>query len=196
VIAPHSNDFSLDDFYRDFYFQFHEELTMMNARNSLRYAATCLLVCLTLHAHADANADARKAIQAAYDRNSAAGNKRDLAGSLTIYTPDYVSTDKSGKKTDLKQMHDQMKLIFGMFKTFKVTQSVQSLQLKGNEAQITLKSHLEGTLSNPQTKQAHTFTADMASNETWVKTPKGWLNKRSNTISEKEMMDGKPLPGH
>jgi hypothetical protein len=60
---------------------------------------------------------------------------------------------------------------------------------------VTSKVHLEGLMLDPNTKQSHKMVMDGISQDTWIKGAKGWLMKRSKSVSEKTVVDGKPLPG-
>jgi ketosteroid isomerase-like protein len=163
---------------------------MLFSHRSLLYAV--LIVPLASPAYADPIADARKAIQTAYDRMSAAVVNRDINGILAYYTTDYESIQRNGTQDGPAESRHQIQIMFNMMKSIKVSQAVQNVTLKGNTAQVLEKTHLEGITSDAQTKKPHKFIGDYVSDDIWVKGPKGWLMKRSKSLYEHATLDGKP----
>jgi len=72
---------------------------MRLARNLTLLAAGALM--LSACAFGDATSDARKAIQGLYDTDNAAAMRKDVNAIFLHTAPDYVATDKQGKKLDL-----------------------------------------------------------------------------------------------
>jgi ketosteroid isomerase-like protein len=169
---------------------------MLSSRLSPLYAAILLLTALPYCARADATADARKAIQTLYDRESAAAEKKDAKGTTGQITPDYIGIGKGGSRSDAAQLRQDVQMLLSMFKTLKVSQTVQSLTLKGNQAVVTMKAHIVGLIGDPSSQKTHQMVVDSVSEDTWVRSgARGWLLRRSKTISERSLADGKPLPG-
>jgi ketosteroid isomerase-like protein len=169
---------------------------MLSLRTPPLCAVIPLLVVVSLGAKADATADARKSIQALYDRESASAEKKDAAGTVGQITPDYVGIGKGGSRSDAAQLRKDVQMLLTMFKTLKVNQNVQSLALKGNQAVVTMKAHIVGIMVDPSSRKTHQMVMDSVSEDTWVRSgAKGWLLHLSKTISERALADGKPLPG-
>jgi ketosteroid isomerase-like protein len=145
-------------------------------------------------AHADATTEARKAIQAAYDHMSAAVEKRELNGVTAFYTPDFEMTERGGTRNNLAASRRQIQFMLGMLKTIKATQVIQTFTLKGNQAVVTEHTHMDGIMLDPQTKRPHKFVGDNISQDIWIKGAKGWLQRRSQTLTERTTIDGKPQP--
>jgi ketosteroid isomerase-like protein len=144
---------------------------------------------------ADATSDARKAIQAAYDRSDAAAVRKDLAGVLASHAPDYTWTDKHGKKHALAELKAQMTQVFQLAKEIRGKTIVKSLSLKGNSATVIAEETGSMNLVNPQKRdQEIKVEVEAKSEDVWTKTPKGWKVKSSKEISSKQLVNGKPAP--
>jgi uncharacterized protein (TIGR02246 family) len=163
-----------------------------------RVLAVATLLCLGLtlapKARADAAAEARKAIQAVYARGDAAMTKKDANAILSLYTPDYEQTSLKGQKITLAQAKQAIPMLFQQAKTIQSKTTIQKFSLKGSEAVVTVKQHATLTALNPQTQKTSKLVVDETSEDTWAKGAKGWLMKRSRTLAEQQMLDGKPLP--
>lgn len=125
----------------------------MNFRSSLRVtAALFAALSLAAVAHADAAADAKKAIQAAYDKADAALVKKDLKGMFSVYSPDYEA-QANGKKMTLAEVQQMAQMQISMIQKPKNKVTIQKFTLKGKEATATTKQDMEASFSNPQTKK-------------------------------------------
>jgi len=144
---------------------------------------------------ADATADAKKAIQASYDRSNNGLAHKETKSLIDMYTPDYYAISKKGKKTSLAELKESIKGIVAAAKTIKASTTVQKIVLKGNEAIVTTKEHTELFLVNPQDpSQTAKIVADDTSEHTWVKSAKGWLLKKARNLTSKATMNGQPMP--
>ena len=159
-------------------------------------AALLLLGVLALpSARADATGEARKAIQAAYDKMNAALARKDVKGAFTVLTPDVEQITLDGRKFDAAQMRQQMTQALAAAKSVKSQTTVQKLTLKGGStAQVLVRSRVAIVLTDPQTNKPITFVGEETSQDTWIKTARGWLGKRSKTLSKKETVNGRPMP--
>ncbi|HZO87155.1 MAG TPA: nuclear transport factor 2 family protein [Chthonomonadaceae bacterium] len=154
------------------------------------YAALALAPLAT----ADATADARKAIQTAYNQANAAMARKDVNGGLAHFAPDFEAVTRNGKKIMLPQIRQQLQQIT-MMQSIRAKSTIQKFRLKGNQAVVTVKEHADLTGVNPQNKQKLTMSIDSVSEDTWVKSGKGWLQKRSKSLRETAKINGKPIPG-
>src|SRR5258708_29881 len=98
---------------------------------------------------AESSADARKAIQAAYDKSNAAAAKKDIAGTLAHHVPDFTTTDEKGKTHTLAEMKGQLTQIFQIAKEVHASTTIQSFSLKGNSATVKIEDHATIMMSNP-----------------------------------------------
>jgi hypothetical protein len=144
--------------------------------------------------HADAAAEVRKAIQAAYARGDAAMAKKDANTILSLYAPDYEQTGLKGQKTTLAQAKQIIPMVFQQAQTIQSKTTIQKFSMKGKEAVVTVKQRATLTAMNPQTQKTAKVVIDETSEETWTKTAKGWQMKRSKTLAEQQTVDGKPVP--
>ncbi len=171
---------------------------MLNRRlRSVSLALCTLLITLAPVAiRADAPLEAKTAIQAVYNRESAAINKKDVEGVLAIYTADYVEIGQGGKKRSLAETKQEMQGIFATLQAMKMTQTISKVMLKGEQATVQVKQHMDAALTEPQTHKKHSITMSSSVEDIWVKSGKsGWLKKHSKTLSEQGTMDGKPMKG-
>lgn len=146
-------------------------------------------------ARADATSDARKTIQAAYDKMNAAAAKKDVNGILAYYAPDYEHVNQRGQKTTLAAMRQQMPQLLQMMKSIKATTAIKKFVLQGSQATVAVASQGEMVGVDPQTKKAVKIVIFSSDEDLWVKGAKGWMQKRSKTLSSKQTVDGKPVPG-
>lgn len=153
----------------------------------------CLLVSLAPLVRADATADARKAIQAGFDKENAGAAKKDVQEALAPYAPDFVRTSVDGKKITLAEMKKGLTQMFAGVQTIKGTAVIQKITLKGKEATVTVKLHREITLLNPQTKKSSVIAVDVIGDTVWANNGKGWQEKSGRELSRKVTLDGKPI---
>ena len=162
-----------------------------------RTLAGALIVSLGLAApagaRADATADARKAIQAAYTKRDAAEARKDMEGSMSSMAPDFVFISKEGQKGDMALLKRRMAPAFAMMQSVKSRSQVQSVSVKGKEATASVKSHMEMLILNPQTQVPQKIVVDATSVDLWTKTASGWLQKRMVAKSESGTLDGKSI---
>jgi hypothetical protein len=142
---------------------------------------------------ADAVSDARKQIQAAYDRENAAAARKDTSGVMANLMPDYISINYRGQRTNAEQLRHRLPQLFAMAMSIKGRTRITRLALKGSQADVTAKEHGEVTLMNPRTGKPTNLVVDETSQTLWVKTARGWKKKRSRTIASKQSVDGKPF---
>ena len=147
-----------------------------------------------IFAKADAVSDARKQIEAAYQRENAAAMRKDVNGILANLAPDYETTNMQGIKAGREQMKQMLPQLFAMARSVKAATKVKSVKLKGNEATAQVAEHAEMVMVNPKTHQTAKLVIEEQSETVWAKGPKGWLKKRSRTLSSKQTVNGKPAP--
>lgn len=145
---------------------------------------------------ADANTDAKKALQALYDKTDAATAKKDIKGLTAYLAPDFqVLSDKGGKAMNLEQAKSQMGMVFKQVQSFKAKSVVQKVTLKGSTATVTVKQNVTAAIMNPQTGKPSKLLMDVVAEDIWVKSGAGWKEKSSKSISTKQSLDGKSIAG-
>jgi uncharacterized protein (TIGR02246 family) len=138
---------------------------------------------------ADATADAKKAIQAAYDKQAGAVARRDAKAVFEIYAPDFEVVSKKGKKTSLANIKASITQLMASSNSINTSYKIQKLVLKGKEGTATIHTHAEIGAPN-----AGKYVLDQTSEDTWIKAAKGWLLRRSKSLTSKESMNGQALP--
>src|SRR5258708_7164158 len=149
--------------------------------------------CTVLAAHADTATDARKTIQAVYTKRDAAEQKKDIDGSLSALAPDFVFVAKDGQKGDAKLLKRRLTPLISLMQSVKSKSEITRFALKGKNVTATVKSHIEMLVLNPQTQVPQKLVADGTSEDLWIKTGSGWLQKRMTTKTEKAVLDGKSI---
>ena len=168
---------------------------MLNRRPTIAALTLCLLLTtVSSLTRADAAADAKTAIQSAYNKQSAAFNKKDVKSVFAVYAADYVAIASRGSKNrTLAEMKLSMQMLFARGQNMNVKQTVQKMTVKGSQAIVLSKQHMQFSLIDPRTSTRHTTTSDANVEEIWVKTDKsGWLKKQTKVLSVVGTVDGKP----
>ena len=134
-----------------------------------------------------------KAIRAAYATADALYRKKDVAKLMKMLTPDVMYKEVGGKTMNYKEMDALMKQQLGNIQSidaFKTT--IKKLTVKGKTAQSETSMTLKGKVADPQGK-IHVMTSMSTTRDTWTKTPQGWRMKMIEALSDKMLMDGKPM---
>jgi ketosteroid isomerase-like protein len=152
--------------------------------------AAIVLASVSRACFADANADAKKAIQAAANKAMQYIVKEDFDSLTKMCTADCTFTD-SGQTMDVKQMVSMMKAEMAKCKDTKMASTILTCSVKGNIATCTTHDIMSTSEQGPD-KKWHKFMTDGTSKDTFTKSGNIWLMKSSITVSEKMTMDGKP----
>lgn len=122
--------------------------------------------------------DPQKAIQAQYDKRSAAAIKKDVAGSLAINTPDFVAIGLKNDKRTLAQLKPQLTAVFGSIKSYTITTKITKCVVKGDNATVNTVDSVTIVGKNTQESEA-------TSEDTWVKKSGQWLRTQNKLLSAK-----------
>ena len=168
---------------------------MLRRSSLLIFLPLCLGVWLAPSARADTAAQARKAIQAAYDREDAAADRKDIKGVLANCAPDFQAIELDGSRSTLADARKSMSMAFQQFKTVTAKTTIQKFTLQGNKATMTVKEYAQMTTGplGPK-KQTHKLIVVGTDQDTWVKHGNRWLKEITRTISRKQTLDGRPIP--
>jgi ketosteroid isomerase-like protein len=138
--------------------------------------------------------ETRAEVQAFYNRWVAAWKKRDLPAVMAATVPDYVYTYTNGEKRTRAEIRsdwsDEMKL-YGRIDS--LTMTAGKVVRRGNEATDTSTWRFKGIYLDPQGK-AHPATELWVTQDLLVKTPRGWLFRRSKDVKVVVTVDGKAVP--
>ena len=146
--------------------------------------ALILGVSLASAVKADTAAQARKAIQAAYDQQDAAQARKDLNATFAHCAPEFKDISKDGRVVTLTQARASLTQAYAMAKSIKVRTTIADLHLTGNKAIVTTKQHAVVTLVNPRTSRTMTLMDDEVDQDTWVKRSNRWWATESKTLKE------------
>jgi ketosteroid isomerase-like protein len=122
--------------------------------------------------------DAKAAIQAQYNKRSAAALKKDVAASLAINAPDFVTLDLEGKKRTQAQLKPQLTQIFATIKSYSITTKITKCTLSGDKATVQ-------TLDSVTIMGKNVLTAEATSEDTWVKKGSQWLRTQNKLLTNK-----------
>src|SRR5207249_4580422 len=137
-------------------------------------------------------ADAKREIQAVYNKLTTAMKKGDIKGMMSVTTPDFTMKEH-GQVSNAAQVQQQMQaMIAGGMKMKKVVMKVQSVSVNGDTDTATSNDIMDSMMKMPDGKM-HRMQSEGKSKGILVKTPQGWKFKYAEMISSKDLMDGKPF---
>lgn len=152
---------------------------------------------LTLSAHADPTAEARKEIQAAYDALNDAVQRDDLAKDKKYRGDDYVFTRVGGTRLHVQELRKRHTSLREKIIKAHSSSKIIELQLDGPRAFVMVKEHFEGEYRrswvSPGPKH---IVADDVAQDTWVKGPLGWRITSSMNLEDHALIDGKKRESH
>lgn len=164
----------------------------MTRRNAiLTLTAAAILLPFTLTAYAQKSEE--KPIRAIYAKLDALYRKKDVAKLMKMLTPDATYKEVSGKTMNYKEMDTLMRQQLAAIQSidaFKTT--IKKLTVKGTTAKSETSMTLKGKVTDPQGKM-HAMTSMSTTRDTWTKTPQGWRIKMIEALTDKVLMDGKPV---
>ncbi|HZT44309.1 MAG TPA: hypothetical protein VFA07_19240 [Chthonomonadaceae bacterium] len=167
---------------------------MLRRSLMLIFLPLCLGGWLEPFASADTVAQARTAIQAAYDREDAAVRRKDVKGTLANCAPDFQFIQSDGSRGSLADARQGMVALFQKPNSFVAKTTIQKFTLQGNKAIATVKEYQMRTVV-PHAKHAHPHKIVTVTiiEDTWVKHGNRWLREISRAISQKQTLDGRPV---
>jgi uncharacterized protein (TIGR02246 family) len=148
--------------------------------------------CLVFAAANQATTEARKAIQAAYNRRNAAMAKKDLKTVWSSMAKNYVSISKDGRRLSGAQLRAMMTPFLMGIKSAKGTSTIRRVTLQGNAATVEVAENGTVVGVHPQSKQEVVTRTNSRSLDKWVKVNGRWLIVQSKTLSESMTVNSKP----
>jgi hypothetical protein len=145
-----------------------------------------ILMLLPAAAFADATSDARKAIAAVYSKQDATVAARDVGSLLLTCTPDYVEAhheeDAHGATLSRADVETQLGQVFNRVKTIHRTVTITSFKLEGDTAHVGGRLMLIAVMPAQGSAMDSQFSQIGTIEDTWVRTPKGWMLSRSDIM--------------
>jgi ketosteroid isomerase-like protein len=128
-----------------------------------------------------------------YAENAAAFMKRDLKAIMALRAPDFHSVTPDGVKQDRAAMELYTEgLLNGIKKWNKITQTIDSLQVTGDKAIVTMSQHLD-RLALRSDNQVHHVQTWATQRETWTRVGSQWFLWRVDQVrNQRRLVDGKP----
>jgi ketosteroid isomerase-like protein len=164
----------------------------MNTRVAGILAALILVASAAVTARADDEA-VRKEIQALYDHWLDGWKSKDITAIMSPLVPDFVYTNSNGKVRNRKQIESDWKDALKLYKSIeRLSLSAGEVTLHGNEASDVSTWKFSGVYTDPQGKD-RPATELFTSRDTLVRTPNGWMFKRSKDLKVVVTVDGKPV---
>lgn len=154
-----------------------------------------LLASTPLLADKDSHIKDKPYITNAIRKMDIATQNKDLNGYLVFLRPDYTDVGEAGvvNAHNKAQMREQMSRMFARATSITVGPTTVTRFVFDKQGAIVYES---GSLSMTLmvSGQASVIQADGTYQDLWVKTAKGWLKKRSASLSSKTTLNGKPVP--
>ncbi len=135
-------------------------------------------------------------LQKIYDAQDMGSERKDEAKMFFGCASDFINIDLHGKSHTLAQEKSAFESMVPYLRSVQIRTRVLSVTLKGATATALTTQHVGLTLANPKTGETIPSTVDGTSSDTWIKTPAGWRETASRTITEQDTLNGKPYdPG-
>ena len=165
----------------------------MKPRFLLPLGLACACFAPMSRAHADTAAQARKIIQAAYDKENGAVAKKDINGAFSTVAPDFMAGDTQGHQASLRDLKPQMQTVFQSSSTIKATTVITKFNFKGNQATVTVKNRTLMNLKAPKGGKPAKATVDSEEEDLWVKNGTRWERRIATVLSQTMTKNGKPF---
>lgn len=164
---------------------------------SIRHkAALPLLVCalaLPIAAHADTTAAVRRTLAADYAKEDSAMQSKNANLLLADCAPSFVDIDQ-GKSYSLAQAKSMLGAFLKQASGISAKQSLTKLTVNGDQAVALVSGTLTFSVKRTGGKTVH-IKATETSRDTWKKLHGKWLRTKSETLSQNELVNGKPFLG-
>jgi ketosteroid isomerase-like protein len=137
------------------------------------------------------NTNARASVQSTYNKINAAFSKKDITTATSYFTPDYVSINAKGERTDLAGFRQYYTSLFGRFNidlTANKT-TIKQFAVKDNGAEVFTEQYTEGKVA-----LINKVIIYQTARSIWKNTPEGWRLKESKILSNRTTFNGKIVP--
>lgn len=165
----------------------------MKPINSAVVIAVAISTLSTSCAFAESDAAVRKQLVAGYNTIIAAMKAKDIKPIVAISTPDFTLKEGSHTFTAEQTMAREKKMFAATVPFGKITMTIAKLRVTGGTAVATVD--FLSSVTVPVKGKNCTIIDRGQTQDTWVKTTKGWRMKRVVTIKGGRTIDGKPVTG-
>jgi hypothetical protein len=133
----------------------------------------------------------RRELDAAYALLADANRRKDLDALLALRTRDFVAEIPGGLRNDYDALANYSRAMFQQVERIaNLSNTILKLSLNGNEATATVFQQFSRT--QMKAGQLRNVDTTAIQDETWIRTPEGWRNRRiSNIHARKWYVDGK-----
>jgi hypothetical protein len=141
----------------------------------------------------DPNASVRAELERRYAENAAAFMKWDVQAIMALRAPDFHTVGPDGVTQDRAAMERYTQgLLNGIKKWNMITQTIDSLDVVGDKAIVTMSQHLDRLALRPD-NQVHHVQTWATQRETWIRAGSRWLLWRVDQVrNQRRLVDGKP----
>lgn len=156
--------------------------------------ALCLMASQIAHAADDRDAKIKAEMVENYLLWQEAFKLRDADRIISFESPDYTSITKEGnvksKKESDEMWHDVMDSIDTVYEA---RAEIKKLTIESNRV-VVLSNQYCDCLAELQDGKLHRISISGSVRDIWVNYDNVWMLKRSEDVSSKVIVDGKPLP--
>jgi ketosteroid isomerase-like protein len=138
--------------------------------------------------------EVRAELEKAYAQNADGFRRFDVAAVMALRAPDFHTVTPDGTTQDRAAMELYITGIMnGIRKWNALTLTIDSLDLRGDTAFVTMTQHLDRMALRPDTLVHHVETW-ATQREIWMKHGSRWLMWRVDQVrNQRRLVDGKPL---
>lgn len=156
--------------------------------------ATTLPLSLVSAGNAGEHSKDEALIRAAMKKMVTASNNKDADGYVAFTDPAFLNMDSSGKETThgKEERRAGLSKLFAQISSMTERSTAKSITFDKNGATVMQAS--DSSFSVTVGGRNRVFGSHATYRDFWVKTPSGWLEKRSRAISSKDTLDGQPVP--
>jgi ketosteroid isomerase-like protein len=152
----------------------------------------CVLAMLPAAMPTAAAQDPKHEMEAQYAKIDKAFKERDADYLVSLLTPDFTFTDKSGTTSNREQiaasLHNQLEATTDVEES--ATQ-LDAVEVKGDTVVATTTQHVKLHVTGSDGK-SHLYDGTAKARDTWVHGADGWAIKHSDELEQKATLDGQP----
>lgn len=141
----------------------------------------------------DPRATVRAQLERRYAENAAAFRRWDVKGIMALRAPDFHTVGPDGTANDRAAMERYTQgLLNGIKQWTTLTQTIDSLEVAGDTAIVTMSQHLDRMALRPD-NQLHRVETWATQRETWIRIGPDWFLWRVDQVrNQRRLVDGNP----
>lgn len=156
-------------------------------------ASFCLAIFAPHPAFADDLTQAKKSIQSMYALKNTSAERKDVAGMMSVYTPDFTITYPNGRVINKTQLQQETEKILPSVKAVVAHDVIKTISLKGDSAFVESSRNSTSVAENPDTHKPDRIVLNATLKDVWVKSGAKWLLKQSRVAASSFIVNGKPM---